>query len=484
MLLFRAQSIRQLTIIGFMVVATLLVTALLATVRQLDRQSHQSQEAVTAAATAMSTSRQIIEQTLGMERSALQFLILRDESLLQVYNNRKTEFHAAVAQLLALDNMTGDVTEIATNLLDAEASASALLANTQERRLAEAAYAGLSDTAYDLSDNIAQWITTRQSLLRERTDATQQALTIQALLFIAAASGLAALFVTLITRPLQQIDSAINRLGSGSYKDSIEITGPRDLQSLGVRLDWLRSRLNELEQQRASFLRHISHELKTPLASMQEGAALLGEGVVGPLNDEQREVSRIIITNGQRLQMLIEDVLRHNSQNFAVLNAMPEPVRFDQIVEAVVAAHQWPVTSNRIKVHREMEKLVVLADPERLRVVVDNIFTNALKFSPADGVITLRLFTRDDGVVFDVADEGPGVPLAERTKVFTAFYQGSAKPRGAIDGTGLGLAIAREYVLAAGGRIEVCEVAKGACFRVTLPLPQKRIDDNTNGETR
>src|SRR5690606_36639669 len=195
---------------------------------------------------------------------------------------------------------------------------------------------------------------------------------LQALLCIGAASLAAALFIVLITRPLQQIDSAINQLGSGGYGQKIHITGPRDLQALGLRLDWLRNRLGELEQQRASFLRHVSHELKTPLAAMQEGAALLNEGVVGSLTPEQKEISRIISNNCQRLQGLIEGLLRHNSQNFEVLNAMPEPVRFDQVVDQVVEAHQLLVASGRTVIERRLEKLTVMGDPERLRVIVDN----------------------------------------------------------------------------------------------------------------
>ncbi|OGT70487.1 MAG: hypothetical protein A3H44_04870 [Gammaproteobacteria bacterium RIFCSPLOWO2_02_FULL_57_10] len=476
MVLFRARSIRQLTIIGFVAVAALLIAALLVTARQLDRLSDQSQVTVAAAATAMSASRQLIEQTLAMERNALQYIVLGDDSLQQVYANRRLEFQAAAAQLSSL-NVGGAEAQIPQAILDAESVAFEQLTGAPDGAAVEAEYARLSRMAYEISDTIELWIAEQQNQLRERSESTKQALTLQALLFIGAASGLAVMFIVLITRPLQQIDSAINRLGSGAYDNAIQISGPQDLQSLGLRLDWLRSRLGELEQQRASFLRHVSHELKTPLASMQEGAALLHEGVVGPLNQEQREISRIIVSNCQRLQGLIEDLLRHNSQNFEVLNAMPEPVRFDQIVERVVEAHQLAITSGRNQIRRELEKLVVLADSERLRVIVDNLFTNALKFSPEDGVITLRLFAHDDAAVFEIVDQGPGVPREEWAKIFGAFYQGSVQPRRAFNGTGLGLAIAREYVLAGGGSIELCEVNMGACFRVTLPLPRKLTDD-------
>lgn len=476
MVLFRARSIRQLTIIGFVVVAALLIVALLVTARALDRLSDQSQATVAAAATAMSASRQLIEQTLAMERNALQYVVLRDASLYQVYANRRLEFQAAAAALSSLD-VGGSVAQIPLLLLDTENAAFAQLSGAPDRAAIEAEYASLSRMAYEISDAIQLWIAEQQSQLRERSDSTKEALTLQALLLIGAASGLAAMFIVLITRPLQQIDHAINRIGGGAYDNAINISGPQDLRALGLRLDWLRSRLSELEQQRASFLRHVSHELKTPLASMQEGAALLNEGVVGSLNQEQREISRIIVNNCQRLQGLIEDLLRHNSQNFEVLNAMPEPVRFDQVVERVLEAHQLAITSGRNRIACELEALIVLTDPERLRVIIDNLFTNALKFSPEDGVITLRLFANEDSAIFEIADQGPGVPQDEWAKVFAAFYQGSVQPRRAFNGTGLGLAIAREYVLAAGGSIELCEAEEGALFRVILPLPRELPED-------
>ena len=483
MVLFRARSIRQLTVAGFLAVAAMLVLALLVTARELDLQTALGQTAVAEVATAMSSSRQLVEQTRAMERNALQYLVLRDESLLDVYRTRRGEFRSAAAQLRMLETGS-DMAGLTDSLLETETAAFDLLTGNAESSRVETAYASLSRNAFDLSYAIELWISQQQTLLRERSEATRHSLTLQALMFIGAASGLAALFIVLITRPLSQIDQAIHRLGAGAYDKPVTVTGPLDLQALGRRLDWLRIRLTDLEQHRTSFLRHISHELKTPLAAMQEGASLLHEDVVGPMNDEQREVSRIIISNCQRLQSLIEDMLRHNSRHFDVLNTMPEAVHFDQVVESVVAAHHWPITSNRLRVHREMDKLTVTTDAERLRVIIDNLFTNALKFSPADGVITLRLYKNDGSVVFEIADEGPGVPHEEWTKVFTAYYQGTSRPERSYSGTGLGLAIAREYVLAAEGNIELCDAGKGACFRVTLPLhKESAATDNTRAST-
>jgi two-component system sensor histidine kinase GlrK len=104
-----------------------------------------------------------------------------------------------------------------------------------------------------------------------------------------------------------------------------------------------------------------------------------------------------------------------------------------------------------------------------LRSIVDNLLGNAIKFTPAGGIISIRASEGDGGVVIEVIDSGPGVPVVERDAVFESFFRGRAKSGGHIEGTGLGLAIAREYVEAHGGRIALVAEGPGAHFRVTLP---------------
>src|SRR4029077_20259370 len=120
----------------------------------------------------------------------------------------------------------------------------------------------------------------------------------------------AALVLTrLIARPIAQIDSAIRQLGSADFEHPIRVSGPADLQSLGERLDWLRRRLTELEAQKNRFLRHLSHDLKTPLAALREGTELLNDQVAGPLAPPQRQVVAIMRDNSVKLQPLIEELL-------------------------------------------------------------------------------------------------------------------------------------------------------------------------------
>jgi two-component system sensor histidine kinase GlrK len=120
----------------------------------------------------------------------------------------------------------------------------------------------------------------------------------------------------LILKPIRQIEGALHRLGEGDFTRPVSVSGPRDLEALGRQLDWVRMRLVELEEQKTRFMRQVSHELKTPLSAIREGAELLGDGSVGALSQDQLEVARILRQNALRLQRLIEDLLNYHTVQF------------------------------------------------------------------------------------------------------------------------------------------------------------------------
>jgi two-component system sensor histidine kinase GlrK len=274
----------------------------------------------------------------------------------------------------------------------------------------------------------------------------------------------------LIARPIRQLDQAIRRLGAGEFDGDIRVGGPADLKYLGGRLEWLRERLIELEQQKRLFLRHVSHELKTPLTALREGSELLADETAGPLSAGQREIVGILRQNSVRLQQLIEDLLNYHRAQESVGRLELAALRFERIVEQVLEDHRLAARARGIRVELHLERVVLHADKEKLRAVVANLVSNAIKYSPDGGIISLALHSEGDEVVLDVEDAGPGIPPEDRERIFDWFYQGEHVHRGRVQGSGLGLAIAREFVVAHGGRIEVVDdLAAGAHFRVTLP---------------
>lgn len=463
---FRTRSILQLTVLGFLMVTALLISALFMSARQLDLLTNLGQMTVNESSAAMRASRQLIEHTSSLERSARQFLVLRDPGLLEVYDARRTDLYQAVTQLRQL-GVHDELLERLTQLQETEEAAYQQLNGATSQSSFE--YPQLLEVAYEVSRITSTWVDGRASLLSERTDASSRDLNIRTFLLICIAMLLVMLFVTLITRPLRQLDRAIADLGSGRYEESIEIGGPRDLQEIGARLDWLRDRLRRLEQQRHDFLRHVSHELKTPLAAMQESAALLADGIAGPVNEEQRTLIRILSNNVQRLLSLIEGLLRHNDDSFAVVDARPVTIRLNKLIRDVVQSQQLAMTTAGIQVRYSLTRLAILGDSERVRVILDNLLSNAVKFSPDHSTIHISLKRQGNYAVIDMQDEGPGIPSDERDKIFSAFFRGSHQAREHHHSTGLGLAIASDYVTEAGGSLTLEDSEKGAHFRLTLP---------------
>jgi len=277
----------------------------------------------------------------------------------------------------------------------------------------------------------------------------------------------------LIVKPIRQIEAALHRLGEGDFTRAVSVSGPRDLEALGRQIDWVRMRLLELEDQKTRFMRQVSHELKTPLSAIREGAELLGDGSVGALSQEQMEVARILRQNALRLQRLIEDLLNYHTVQFQKSGLNLRQFQLAPVLHRVADAHQLPVRAKDIRLRLDCPPISMEADENKLEVILDNLLSNAVKFSPPNGEVAVAARLRGSEVLIDVADEGPGITPQEREKVFDPFYQGSAKPRGPVKGTGLGLAIVREYVLAHRGKVQIMQDRPaGAHFRVSLPIAQ------------
>jgi two-component system sensor histidine kinase GlrK len=271
----------------------------------------------------------------------------------------------------------------------------------------------------------------------------------------------------------QTVDQAIRLLGDGKLNDPAVVTGPQDLEQLGERLNWLRNRLLELEQEKTRFLQHISHELKTPLSNIREGAELMHEEVIGELNDPQQEIVNILRDNSLQLQKLIEDLL-----NFSILRARASQLSYDQVdmkavIDAVLTDHKVALLSRKLELRTSLQAVNITGDAEKLRILMDNLISNAIKYSPDSSPLWVLLSSRGSRAIIEVADCGPGIPATEHERVFEAFFQGKPASKGHVRGTGLGLSIAREYARAHGGNITVVNsTRRGARLQVILPLEQ------------
>ena len=477
MKLFRPKSIFQLILISFALVLLPLIAALLYAANSVDKLAAQSQLLISHAVKANETGRMLVEQITFMERNLRQYQVLADKVLLQVYEANRSKFVESLASLAELP-LPGSLRQLLDQLTADEAGFYAQVHAEQNKLRSINVSAALA-----LLDGQAQQILLHSQRLIDDEVANSQAgaqQTQRNLFWLIAALVpamllLVAFLITLINRPLRRLDDGIRRLGAGDFSAALSLEGPRDLEQLGERLDWMRCRLMEVEADKKRFLQHISHELKTPLATIREGSELLSEEIPGELTSQQREVVDLLRQNSLQLQKLIEDLLTYNT---ATRNAVLDlqPLRLDELVNEVVAEYKLSLMARRLWFEVDLAEVSVVADREKLRIIIDNLLSNAVKFSPNQGRIKISLSSDAGYAVLDVQDQGPGIAPEQQEKIFEAFYQGAAAYTSHVNGTGLGLSIVWEYLHAHGGMIEVIDDdLVGAHMRIQLPLQQELV---------
>lgn len=307
--------------------------------------------------------------------------------------------------------------------------------------------------------------------LEARVQDTRQRLIVLAIALIPLTLLLAGVFSWMISRPIRQLKGAIQALGQGDLRPSPAISGPQDIVELGREIDWLRERLEALEAQKLRFLRHVSHELKTPLASLREGVGLLNEELAGTLNPRQRSIVTIMDTGSRELQKRIEDLIRYGGMaRTAAQGAVALPLA--DTVSRVVEGQRLALDARRIEVETALEAETVHAVRAQAETVLDNLLSNAVKFSPDGGRILVRSEAVAGGVAVWVCDQGPGIAAGDRGRIFEPFFQGADQPPMTVKGSGLGLSIVREAMLGAGGQVEVVDCPPwSTCFRIIWANP-------------
>jgi two-component system sensor histidine kinase GlrK len=408
---------------------------------------------------------QLGERSVDMERSARQFLVLRDPVLQDRFEKARAESLSALEHIAALDGPR--IPALTTAWRDAAAAAGESLATDGEP--ATVALSRLQPLNEQLASEVRAQLDRQGQVLIDEIDANRNRLAWHMLAASIAACTLAALTGWWVLRPVNRVEDAIEALGESRFDQPIVIAGPADLRRVGRRLDWLRLRLADLEANRNRVLRHVSHELKTPLASLREGIALLEDGVVGGLTGEQREVVGILQHNTRSLQERIEDLLGYNATVFDARSLRRRPVALRALAEAVIADQQLPIQTRNLKVVLRGDPPVFSADPDKLSIVLANLLANAVSFSPRDGEIRLSLRALPGRLRIDCIDQGPGAAADEAERIFEPFFQGSRQPVMPRHGSGLGLSIVREFVVAHGGRVELLPARSGAHFRIELP---------------
>ncbi|MDY0390515.1 MAG: HAMP domain-containing sensor histidine kinase [Desulfobulbus oligotrophicus] len=507
--LYHPRSFLSLLLTGFIFAALPLIVALISSIHILNGMVQQSAVAVYRSVARIDSCRKVSDLLLRQERSARLFAVLEEREHLEDVEVRHHEVVDLLRQFAGLntDNELAPLIEelqvkeqrVVTALLESggpldtvaadqetvlneHMTIGELLVVSTEHEDAEGQgakklrleaifdeYVGIGELVSKLELISNHLMAQEVEALKDRVRVNKTTLAWQVSGLIGFSVLLVVLFISLINNPVRQFDRVIERLGEGDFSTPIQISGPRDLENLGAKLDWLRKRLQVLDREKAKMLAHISHELKTPLSSIKEGAGLLKDRLIGPLNDNQVEVVGILDNNCRKLQKLIQDILDFNMAQVRELPMDLEQIQIDRLVEEVTEDHRNAMLARNIQLTMDLRSLLVTATPKQLKTAIDNLLGNAVKFTPDYGSISITMSEKGGYLQLVIEDTGPGISAEDRAQVFLPFYQGTQKSRSAVKGSGLGLAVSKEYIESCGGTLRLLPSLQGARFEVSLP---------------
>jgi signal transduction histidine kinase len=284
--------------------------------------------------------------------------------------------------------------------------------------------------------------------------------------------------------PNRSTETRLAEIAEGDFSRHVEVPNRDELGSLAANLnrmnDELRRLYDELEgvsRHKSEFLANMSHELRTPLNAIIGFSELLEQEVTGPLNERQRAYMADVLDAGRHLLLLINDILDLSKVEAGRMELDLADVSLRSALESGLTMHAVRAAGARVKLelHLEPPDIVVRADERRLRQVVFNLVSNAVKFTPPGGRVDLSARVVDGRVEVAVADTGPGIALEDQAIVFEEFGQARTANGDRPEGTGLGLPLSRRLVELHGGTLWVESAAgHGSTFLFTLPTEAAR----------
>ena len=320
----------------------------------------------------------------------------------------------------------------------------------------------------------------------EEKELAAQRLGMRAVWASAALSGGSVLLAMFLARrmarsvnvPLRRLAKAALEVGRGRFDAEIEVKGPAEIVALAEELSRMQRQLAELETLKQGFLASVSHELRTPLSKIREALALLRDGVVGPLDEQQLrvvQIARVACEREIRMVTTLLDLSRLRTGNPLRLR---DDVSVDSVIESAVTEESEEAKGRSVRVVFDAEAAAPLGrfDPVLLERALANLLRNAISVSPSGGQVTVQRRTLGrpgfggSWACVRVSDEGPGVPAEIRETVFQAFVTQAVTRSPKAIGVGLGLALAREVARAHGGELALEDTNAGATFELWLPL--------------
>lgn len=313
-------------------------------------------------------------------------------------------------------------------------------------------------------------VTTQAPLLQQFQTVVQQALFVSGFAALAAAIVVSLFVSRRIVEPLLTLSTVSRRLAEGFYRERTRISSDDEIAQLAQSVNQLADALDTTERRRLALLADVTHELRTPLATIGGYMEGLLDGVVKP----STQTFSLILNETSRLQRLIEDLELLSRVEAGQLPVVARRTDLREVLEVVVAQFEPIFAANQVTLELELEAQLphVWADPDRIDQILINILSNAYRYTPTGGQVQVRALYHEQMVVVAVRDTGVGISAEHLPHVFERFYRVDKSRARQSGGSGIGLAIVRHLVYAQGGEIwaESEGEGRGATFCFTVPL--------------
>lgn len=458
-------SLRQLTLVIFAIALIPLCALLWQSQKDLATVANMTATDNTFFVGIVGASRNLESDAVDIERLIRQNYIVRNDQLTDLIRQRLSRFE-------------NELIKLCSNVNDAAVCAKLYrrvqrLANFNEIEQ----QSDLDNQLVEFRSYISELRVAVSTIINARIEAQQN--TMQMLKQEQAWSTAVLAFVSLIlivsgshiiVRPFKRLSRLIRHIAQQSTSlPPVSQRGLRELIAIESDLHWLADRLEQLEHLRTALLRHASHELKTPLASIKEGCSLLNEQMVGHLTPAQQEVVALLVNSTERLNTLVEQLLDYN---LLLQQAEPEIIDLDPslIVEQCLTENALALNQNGHQPKVDITATSIAVDAELFRRILDNLLSNAVAHGTKAEPIYISIGLSGGFAILQVANHGKPISDSDRNEIFEPFTRGNQQRNDLVIGAGLGLSIVADCARLMHGSVDIVDVDYAdVCFRVAIP---------------
>lgn len=272
-----------------------------------------------------------------------------------------------------------------------------------------------------------------------------------------------------VLKPLVNLGHAMRQVAEGDYSVRLGTEkGPKEIREINANFNLMAKELSATEILQTDFVSNVSHEFKTPISAI-EGYVTLLQGTETPVTQEQARYIDRILTNTRRLSTLVGNILLLSKIENQAITAKQTSYRLDEQIRQSILMQESEWVKKDIEFDVELDEIEYLGNETLLYHVWNNLISNAIKFNPVGGMVSMRLEKNENHIVFVIEDQGCGIPEEAQKHIFDKFYQGDNSRKE--EGNGLGLALVMKILRISNGEISVCNLPEGGCrFTVLLQV--------------